>query len=78
MIDKTSTNSRCYLFRYVISIYLGFEMEHRLNTKNPIFPIRTNDLTKAKSGKSENSDGFRGRGGPGRGGGWLEGHYALV
>ena len=70
MIDKISTNSRCYLFRYVISIYLGFEMEHRLNTENqifPIFPITTNDLTKAKSGKSENSDGFRGVGGPGRG-----------
>ena len=76
MIDKTSTNTRSYLFRYVISIYLGFEMGHKLNTKNqiyPIFPITTNDLTKAKSGKSDKSDGFPGVGGRGRGGGCLEG-----
>ena len=60
---------------------MGFEIGHRQLTKNPIFPIfpiKTNDLTKAKSGKSENSDGFRGWGDLGEDWGWLEGHYASV
>ena len=37
MTDEVHTNSMYFLIRCVLSMYLGFEMKHGVNTTNQIF-----------------------------------------